>query len=133
MIHWSDLNQLNLSELKWTGSKINERNTPHFPNTHNWILTIWYKLVLYPGHWYIKSWDTLLPDSYGIVLLYVWSSVRDSVICLYHKILENFVQLILKDGFWVLHIPFVCIVKLKFLVQFPVDHLVVSSLVFFLC
>ena len=43
--------------------------------------------------------------------------------------------LILQDGFWVLHIPFVHMVKFKLLAQFPVDHLVypvVSSLIRFL-
>ena len=40
------------------------------------------------------------------------------------------------DRCWVVHIPFVCMVKFKFLVHLPVDHLadpVVSSLIFLLC
>ena len=39
-------------------------------------------------------------------------------------------------GFWIVHVPFVRMVKFKFLAHFPVDHLVdpvVSSLVLFLC
>ena len=44
-------------------------------------------------------------------------------------------SLILLDWCWVVHIPFVCWFKFKFLALFPVDHLghpVVSSLVLFL-
>ena len=62
---------------------------------------------------------------------YVWSSCRDYMICLYLKIPKNFVRLILLDGFWVLHLAFVRIVKFWLFSQFPVDHLahpVVSSL-----
>ena len=43
-------------------------------------------------------------------------------------------HLILQDGFWFIHISFICMVKFKFLPQFPVDHLpypVVSSLILF--
>ena len=46
---------------------------------------------------------------------FVWSSGRDWMIRLYLKIPENFVRLIFKDGFWVLHMPFVCVVKFRFL------------------
>ena len=52
------------------------------------------------------------------------------------KISEKFTCLILQDGFWVVHISFVRMVKFKSLEQFPVDHLghpVVSSLILFLC
>ena len=64
----------------------------------------------------------------------VWSSGRDYGIRLYHKIPEELVRRILQDRFWIVHIPFVCMAKLQFLAQFPVDHLarpVVSSLVTF--
>ena len=57
------------------------------------------------------------------------------MIHLYLKIPENFVHLILQDGFWVMYIPFVCMVKLKLLTQFQAYHLahpVVSSLILFL-
>ena len=50
--------------------------------------------------------------------------------CVY--IFENFMRLILPDGFCVVHIPLIRIVKFHSLAQFPVDHLshpVVSSLV----
>ena len=43
---------------------------------------------------------------------------------------------IFKGRCWVVHIPFVCMVKFKFLAHLPVDHLahpVVSSLVLLLC
>ena len=43
-------------------------------------------------------------------------------------------HLIVQDGFWVMHIPFVRMVKYKLLEQFPVDYLaysVVSSLIQF--
>ena len=53
----------------------------------------------------------------------IWSSGRDLVIRLYLKILEEFERLILLDRCWVVHIPFVRIVKLQTLAQFPVDHL----------
>ena len=51
------------------------------------------------------------------------------------KIPKEFVRVIIQDRFWVVYIPFVCMVKFKFLVQFLVDHLahpVVSSLILFL-
>ena len=44
------------------------------------------------------------------------------------KILLNFVRLILQDGFWVVHIPLVCMVKFKFLALFQVDHFPFSVL-----
>ena len=66
----------------------------------------------------------------------IWLSGPDLVICLYLKIPEEFVHLIVLDRFWVVHIPCVRIIKLQFLAQFPVDHLahpVLPSLIFFLC
>ena len=50
------------------------------------------------------------------------------MIRLYVKILSEFVSLILQDRCWVVHIPFVPMVKFKFLVQFPVDHLAYPDL-----
>ena len=41
----------------------------------------------------------------------------DLVICLYLNITEEFVLLILQDRFWVVQIPFGCMVKFKFLAQ----------------
>ena len=45
---------------------------------------------------------------------------------------KNFVLLIFSEGFQVVHIPFVCMVKFKFLAQFPVDQLP-SAIVSTLC
>ena len=44
------------------------------------------------------------------------------MIRLYEKIAENFLRLILQDKFWVVHIPFVRMIKYQFLEQFPVDQ-----------
>ena len=66
----------------------------------------------------------------------VWPSGRNQVIHLYVKIPEEFVCVILQDRCWVVHIPFVRMVKFQFLVKLPVDqlaHPVVSSLVLLLC
>ena len=44
--------------------------------------------------------------------------------------------LILQGGFWVVHIPFICMIKFKLLAQFPVDNLahpIVSGLILSLC
>ena len=49
---------------------------------------------------------------------------------------EEFLRLILPDKFWVVHKPFVRMVKFELLAQFQVDHLlcpVVSILIHFLC
>ena len=65
------------------------------------------------------------------VHLLIDGSVEDQYVT---KIPEKFVRLILQDRFWVVHMPFVRIVKLKFLAQFPVDqlaHPVVSSLILY--
>ena len=76
------------------------------------------------------SFFSFLADFYT-----VWLSGRDEVILLYQIIPEEFVHLIFLNGFLLLHI-FVHMVKFKFLLKFPVNHLahtVVSSLIFFLC
>ena len=49
------------------------------------------------------------------------AEIRWSV--LYLKIPEKFVRLILQDIFWVVYIPLVRMVKLKFLAQFSEDYL----------
>ena len=62
----------------------------------------------------------------------VWSSGRDYVIRLYIKDPQVFVRVIFKDRCWVVHIPFVGMVRFQFLAHFPVDHLghpVVASFV----
>ena len=66
----------------------------------------------------------------------VWSSGRDLVICLYPKISEKFVRLILQERFWLVQVLFGSMVKVQFLARFPVDHLfhsVVFSLALALC
>ena len=66
----------------------------------------------------------------------IWSSGQDLVISLYLKVPEEFVRITLKDRFLVVHIPFVCMLKLQLLAKFPVDHLahaVVYSLIIFPC
>ena len=80
--------------------------------------------------------STILQVLFFVDYYKVWSSGWDLVICLYIKIPEEFVSFILQDGFWVVHMPFVHIVKFKFLAQFPVDclaHPVISSLILFPC
>ena len=66
----------------------------------------------------------------------VWLSGRDLVTRLYLKIPEKFVRLFLQERFWVMHIPFVRMVKCQFFARFPVDHLaypVFSSFILLLC
>ena len=63
------------------------------------------------------------------LLLIISSSGRQTET---QKLLWEFVRLIFQDRFWFVYIPFVH--KVKFLAQFPVDHLshpVISSLIFF--
>ena len=58
------------------------------------------------------------------------------MIRLYIKVPQEFVRVIFWDRCWVVHIPFVGMVKFKFLAHFPVDHIahpIVSSLVLLLC
>ena len=58
------------------------------------------------------------------------------MIRLYLKIPEELVRFILLDRFFVVHIPFIRMIKLQLLAQFSVDHLahpVVSSFILFLC
>ena len=55
---------------------------------------------------------------------------------LYFKTPNNFVLLIFWDEFWVVHMPFVRMIRFKLLAQFLGDHLphaVVSSLILSLC
>ena len=75
--------------------------------------------------------DSLLFVVYHEVRSFSW----DKAVCLYPKIPEIFVLLILHDGFWVVHISLIRMVKFKFLLQFSVDHLpnpVLSSLTHFI-
>ena len=47
-----------------------------------------------------------------------WVRGRDLVICLILKIPENFVRLLLQDGFWFVHIRFGSIIEFQFLQVF---------------
>ena len=53
--------------------------------------------------------------SFFVDYLLVWSSGRYYVICLYLRIPAKFVRIILWGRYWVVHIPFVRMVKFKFL------------------
>ena len=62
--------------------------------------------------------------------LIIARSVLVAEICLYLKIPENFMRLILLERFWFVHIPFGRMVKFQFLAHFPVDqlsHPIISS------
>ena len=81
--------------------------------------------------------STILQILFFVVVDYykAWSSAWDYMIRLYGRIPEKSVCIILQDIYWVVHIPFVRMVKFKFLAQFPVDHFaqpVESSLILFL-
>ena len=74
----------------------------------------------------------------SFLLIIIWSSVLAEIrgsVCI-SKFPEELMHLILQDRFWVVHIPFVRIVKRLFLQEFPVNHFahqVVSSLILFWC
>ena len=95
---------------------------------------LWLSLCSLPGR------QSPLFDRFSFLFFFldyhlVWSSGRNEGICLYLKILENFMCLILQVAFWFVHILFVNVVKFLFLAQFPLNHLpnpVMSSLVFLL-
>ena len=64
--------------------------------------------------------------------LVVWSRLGYLVLT---QTPRELMRLILRDGFWVFNIPLVCMVKLKLLARFQMDHSpnsVVSSLILFL-
>ena len=68
----------------------------------------------------------------------VWSSGLDLSIRFYFKILESCVRPILQDGFWVVHIPFVRMVKFQFLhtfkmIPFPTQFCVVLYSLVLIC
>ena len=70
----------------------------------------------------IAKYTILLVIFFFLDYYKAWSSRRDLVIHLYVENSEEFVRLILLDRFWIVHIPFVRVVKLKFLAQFPLDY-----------
>ena len=83
--------------------------------------TLWSAVTVKPTVWPVHF---LFVD-----YLLVWSSCCDLRIRLYLKIPKNFVRHIFLDRFWVMHKPFVRMVKSKFLAQFLVDLLPLPSCV----
>ena len=100
---------------------------------------------------YEKAWINLrvnIKASWGFELWYLNRSLRretlkwnilnpdhEQMICLYFKITDNFMHLILQERCWVAHIPFCRMFKFHYFAQFQVDHhphSVVSSFVLFL-
>ena len=69
--------------------------------------------------------STILQTFVFVVVDYykVWSSGQDQVICVYVKIRLEFMCVNFKDRSRVLRIPFVRMVKFKFLAHFSLDHL----------
>ena len=73
------------------------------------------------------------------VLFFLWLSLGLVVLAeldfrLFLKISANLVSLIILGRFWVVHIPFVRMVKFKIIARFPFDHLLhsfVSSIILF--
>ena len=86
--------------------------------------------------YYVVRRDSKVYNSASTLFLLLFNIIkfiRLAKICLYLKILENFVRLILQDRFWVVHLLFVHMVKFQFLAQFPGDYLfyLVVSIFFF--
>ena len=108
-------------------SLVSSRYLSHFSNSFNFTL-------LSVGTSKSTILQILFFFSFVVDYYKMWSSGRDLMIRLYLKIPEELASLILQDRFWVVHIPFIRMVKFRLLAQFPVDHLthpVVSSLKFF--
>ena len=87
----------------------------------------------------VVSQDSKIYNFAGSLLLVdyykVWSSGRDLVIRFYVKIPLEFVCVIHQDRCWVVHKPFVRMVKFQVLAHLQVDqlaHPVISSLILFL-
>ena len=81
--------------------------------------------------YFVVSWDSKVDNfvsflfSFFFFVDYFWPRLGDLFMCV-----------IFKDRCWVVHIPFVSVVKFRFLAHFPVDYLadlVVSSLMLLLC
>ena len=87
------------------------------------FFSLYYNFTLYSA---VSAKSTIMQVLFLVDYFKVWSSGRDWAILLYLKIPEEFVHLILQDRCWVVHIPFVRMVKLQFLAQFLIDHLVPS-------
>ena len=80
---------------------------------------LWFALYSLPG----QQSSLFSRFSYFVYYHEVWSSGQDHMICLYLKIPENFVCLILQVRFLFVVIPFGFTIKFQFLAQFSVDCL----------
>ena len=125
-------------------------NVPRAPVTISIIVTFMFHsfynslarsmyLSLFSHSFSFTLWSTGTTKSTILQVLFffvdyykLWSSGRDLVIRLYLKIPEESVRPILYDRFWVVHIPFVHIVKIQLLALF-LTHSVVPSFIIFLC
>ena len=90
----------------------------------SFISTLWYA-----GTTKFTRWHPFLVNTWSDPLAGIWWSI-----CLYLKIQENFMCLILQERFWFVYIPFGSMVKIQFFALFPMNHLphpVMSCLIFF--
>ena len=87
-------------------------------------LSIFFTLFCYyfVVHWNDKIHETSSSFFFIITSTISISSDLDVVIRLFLKVPENFICLILLNGFSLVHIPFGRMVKFYSLAQFPVDH-----------
>ena len=63
--------------------------------------------VLIPILWSVLRAPITTSKILNVKYYCVWFSVRNSAICLYQKIIDNFVRPSLLDGFWFVHVPFI--------------------------
>ena len=88
----------------------------------SWYLSLFEFLQFYTGIWRddkVHNRLFLFFFSWLLLGLVIWPTLGDSF---YFKIPQMLVRLILQEWFWVVHVPFVNMVKLKLLARFPVDH-----------
>ena len=85
-------------------------------------LIFFYSLVTFSSSWEVSQvlqLQSVWPSSWPWCFTAFSSLWQDPSICFSFL----FVLFFLEDRFWVVHIPFVRMVKFQFLAQFPVDHL----------
>ena len=71
--------------------------------------------------WAARPVKSTIPQSASSLFFFFFFFLVDKIrLCL--QIPEEFVRLILHERIWVVHIPFVHMVKLQFLTLFPLDH-----------
>ena len=99
----------------WDCSKhANYIRSHHYLGTYlSFIFTLWYTRMTRPTVWQVLFF--LLTITRSGCLGRIWWSVWISKS-------QNLVHFILQDGFWVVHIPLVQMVKFQFLAHFSVDH-----------